>query len=196
MIFNKKDKAISWIVAGLGNPGTKYAKTRHNVGFLTLDRIAEESGVKLDKVKFRALTNTTLLGGERVLLLKPQTYMNLSGESIRSAADYYKIQPDHILIIIDDISLPVGNIRIRKNGSAGGHNGLKSIISQIKSEDFLRIKIGVGEKPHPDYDLADWVLSTFSSDEGKNIISSIKRAADAAEELIANGPDSAANRFN
>lgn len=194
MLFQKK--AVDWLIVGLGNPGPEYARTRHNVGFRTADLLAEQAGVKLDRARFRALVRQTELAGQRVLLLEPQTFMNNSGEAVQLAAMYYKIPIDHILILSDDVSLPLGRIRVRTEGSAGGHNGLKSVISHLGSQTFPRIKIGVGEKPHPDYDLADWVLSRFTPEEEKLLGPAIERAAAAALELISNGPASAAARFN
>ena len=188
--------AADWLIVGLGNPGPDYARTRHNVGFRTAERLAAEAGVKIDRSKFRGLTRQTTLAGKRVLLLKPQTYMNNSGEAVQLAAMYYKVPLDHILVISDDVSLPVGKIRIRSEGSAGGHNGLKSIISHLGSQDFPRIKIGVGAKPHPDYDLADWVLSNFPPEEEKALAPAIDHAAEAVLEVLQRGPVAAANRFN
>lgn len=195
MLFSKKS-GIEFLIVGLGNPGSKYWNTRHNVGFAALDALAEELHAKVDRVKFQGLTGQADLNGKKVLLLKPTTYMNLSGQSVAAAAKFYKIPPEHILVMFDDISLEPGRLRIRKNGSAGGHNGVKSIISSIGSQDFPRIKIGVGAKPHPDYDLADWVLSVFPYDQREAMAETYRRAAQAAIVLIAQGPDAAANRFN
>ena len=189
MFFNRnRASGVEWLVVGLGNPGDKYENTRHNVGFLTIDRIAEEQRVPVQKLKYRALTNTVELGGAKVLLMKPVTYMNLSGEA--------KISPDHVLVISDDVSLPIGKLRIRKGGSAGGHNGLKNIIQHLGTDQFPRVKVGVGEKPHPDYDMADWVLSKFTGEDLKAITAAIDKAAQAAACLIAEGPDKAMNQFN
>ena len=160
-----KKSTVDWLIVGLGNPGREYEKTRHNVGYRAADLLAKEAGVSIDRAKFRGLTRTAALAGQKVLLLKPETYMNNSGEAVQLAAMFYKLPISHILVLSDDISLPVGKIRVRAEGSAGGHNGLKSIISHLGSQDFPRIKIGVGAKPHPDYDLADWVLSTFPAEE-------------------------------
>lgn len=187
---------VEWLIAGLGNPGSEYARTRHNVGYRAADRLAELAGVKIDRAKFRGLCRTCQLDGHKVLLLKPETYMNNSGESLQLAAMYYKIPLDHILVLSDDISLPVGRIRVRAEGSAGGHNGLKSIISHLGSQSFPRVKIGVGAKPHPDYDLADWVLSAFTEQEERDLAPAVDRAARAALELMEHGPQAAANRFN
>ena len=197
MFFNKNRSAgVEWLVVGLGNPGDKYENTRHNVGFLTIDQIAEGQHVPVQKLKYRALTNTVELGGAKALLMKPVTYMNLSGEAVGEAARFYKIPPDHVLVISDDVSLPLGKLRIRKGGSAGGHNGLKNIIQHLGTDQFPRVKIGVGGKPHPDYDMADWVLSKFAGEDLKAITAAIEKAAQAVECLIAHGPDKAMNQFN
>ena len=197
MFFGRtKSAGVTWLVVGLGNPGDKYENTRHNVGFLTVDQIAEQLRVPVQKLKYRALTNTVELGGQKVLLMKPVTYMNLSGEAVGEAARFYKIPPEHVLVISDDVSLPLGRLRVRKGGSAGGHNGLKSIIQHLGTDQFPRVKIGVGEKPHPDYDMADWVLSKFTGEDLKTITAAVERAAKAVECLIAEGPDKAMNRFN
>ena len=184
------------LVVGLGNPGEKYENTRHNVGFLTVDELAERARVPVQKLKHRALTNTLEVGGVKVLLMKPVTYMNLSGEAVGEAARFYKLPPERVLVISDDVSLPLGKLRIRKGGSAGGHNGLKSIIQHLGTDQFPRIKVGVGQKPHPDYDMADWVLSKFAGEDLKTITEAIRKAADAVECLIQEGPDKAMNRFN
>ena len=197
MFFGKNRAAgPEWLVVGLGNPGEKYENTRHNVGFLTVDQLADRANVPVQKLKHRALTNTAEVGGVRVLLMKPVTYMNLSGEAVGEAARFYKIPPDHVLVISDDVSLPLGKLRIRKGGSAGGHNGLKSIIQHLGTDQFPRVKIGVGEKPHPDYDMADWVLGKFAGEDLKTITQAIQRAGKAAECYIHDGPDRAMNRFN
>lgn len=191
-----KKTTLDWIIVGLGNPGSEYERTRHNVGFRTVDLLAKQAEVKIDRAKFRALTRSANLAGQKVLLLKPETYMNRSGEAVQLAAMFYKVPISHILVLSDDISLPVGKIRVRAEGSAGGHNGLKSIIGQLDSQDFPRVRIGVGAKPHPDYDLADWVLSNFTPEEEILLIPAIEHAAAAVLELIQNGPQSAANRYN
>ena len=197
MFFGKNRAAgPEWLVVGLGNPGEKYENTRHNVGFLTVEELADRAGVPVQKLKHRALTNTAEVGGARVLLMKPVTYMNLSGEAVGEAARFYKIPPDHVLVISDDVSLPIGKLRVRRGGSAGGHNGLKSIIQHLGTDQFPRVKIGVGEKPHPDYDMADWVLSKFTGEDLKTITEAVKRAADAAACVVKDGPDKAMNRFN
>lgn len=185
-----------WLVVGLGNPGKKYENTRHNTGFLVMDTLCREHGVSCDRSRFRALTGEAVLGGKRVLLLKPQTFMNLSGEAVQEAASFYKIPPEHVLVIFDDISLPVGTLRIRAKGSAGGQNGVKNIIAQLGSEQFPRIKVGIGGKPHPDYDLADWVLSSFRPEEQEAMQDAAKRAAAAVSELIEHGVPSAVQKYN
>ncbi|MCQ2354512.1 MAG: aminoacyl-tRNA hydrolase [Clostridia bacterium] len=179
-------KAVEWIVAGLGNPGRDYERTRHNAGFLGMDIIARRCGVRCDRSKFHALTAQTEISGHGVLLMLPQTFMNASGEAVREAAAFYKIAPDHILVLVDDIYLDVGRLRVRKNGSAGGHNGLKSIIYQMNSDAFPRIRVGVGAKPFADMPLMDWVLSRFSDEEMKKLESALNTAADGVE-MILNG---------
>ena len=197
MFFNRnRASGVEWLVVGLGNPGDKYENTRHNVGFLTIDHIAEEQRVPVQKLKYRALTNTVELGGAKALLMKPVTYMNLSGEAVGEAARFYKIPADHVLVISDDVSLPIGKLRIRKGGSAGGHNGLKNIIAHLGSDQFPRIRLGVGQKPHPDYDMADWVLGKPQGEDKKAVEAAVVRAADAVECLLAKGPEEAMNRFN
>ena len=197
MFFGKNSKGggAEWLVVCLGNPGDKYDGTRHNVGFMVADEIGEREHIPIQKLKFKALTNTCELGGAKVLLMKPITYMNLSGEAVRQAADFYKVPAERVLVVSDDVSLPVGKLRIRLKGSAGGHNGLKSIIAHLGSESFPRLKIGVGEKPHPDYDLADWVLGKFAGEDKKAIDAAIKRAADAVEAIIRDGAEKAMGKF-
>ena len=197
MLFGRKNTSgVEWLLVGLGNPGDKYDNTRHNVGFAAIDQLAEELRVPVQKLKYRSLTQTVELGGAKVLLMKPITYMNLSGEAVGEAARFFKIPADHVLVLSDDVSLPVGKLRIRKGGSAGGHNGLKSIIQHLGTDQFPRVKIGVGEKPHPDYDMADWVLRKFVGEDLKTITQAIQRAGKAAECYIHDGPDQAMNRFN
>lgn len=187
---------IEWLVVGLGNPGSKYAETRHNAGFRALDAYCAKLGQKMDKMKFKSLIGEGQLGGARVLFMKPQTFMNLSGEAVRDAAAFYKLDPSHILVLSDDISLDVGRIRVRAKGSAGGQNGLKNIIYHLNSDQFPRVKIGVGAKPHPGYDLADWVLSRFTADEQEAIDAAVARAMQAAEAIILSGAAQAAQKFN
>ena len=184
-----------YLIAGLGNPTREYEKTRHNVGFDTIDVLADRINTDVAERKFKGLYGKGMLGGEKVILLKPQTFMNLSGESVRAAADFYKIPPDHIIVIYDDISLDVGHLRIRTKGMAGGHNGNKNIIAHLGTQEFPRIKIGVGGKP-PRMDLADYVLSRFPAEERKIMETAFRDAAEAAGVLIAEGPDAAMNRFN
>ncbi len=170
--IEKKEEAntpITHIVVGLGNPGAEYVKTRHNAGFLAIDFIADKCGVKIDRLKFRALTCEVVIGGVRVLLMKPQTFMNSSGEAIGEAASFYKIAPENVIVLHDEISFDPGVMRIRRKGSAGGHNGLKSIISHLGADSFPRIKIGVGTKPSPEYDLVSWVLGKFSEEDIKKL---------------------------
>lgn len=181
---------------GLGNPGEQYEYTRHNAGFLTIDELAERKQVPVQRLKHRALTNTVELAGVKVLLMKPVTYMNLSGEAVGEAARFYKIPPERVLVISDDVSLPLGKLRIRKSGSAGGHNGLKSIIQHLGTDAFPRLKIGVGGKPHPDYDMADWVLSKFTGEDRQVMDEAVRRAADAVECFLKDGPDRAMGKFN
>ena len=199
-MFFKKAPALSgtydFMIVGLGNPEKKYEFTRHNAGFLCLDYFAQEKGVKVDRLKFKALIGEVRLGGKRCLLMKPQTFMNLSGESVREAAAFYKIAPENILVIFDDISLDVGKMRIRRKGTDGGHNGIKSIIYHLAADEFPRIKIGVGAKPHPDYDLADWVLTPFSKDELKKLRDVAAECCDAIELITAGNIDEAMNRHN
>lgn len=191
----KKDNE-AWLIVGLGNPGPEYAKTRHNCGFRTLDILAQKLGCKVDKGKFEGLYGQTTYEGHKLYLLKPLTYMNLSGRSVLQLSAYFNIPPQRIVVIFDDISLDIGRLRIRSNGSAGGHNGIKSIISQLGSQDFPRVKVGVGAKPNPDFDLADWVLSAFSASEEKSLQAALDRAADAALCIVSQGTMEAANRFN
>ena len=195
MFFQKK-MPVTWLIVGLGNPGDKYEETRHNVGFMVADELGERGKFSIQKVKYHALTNTATIGGQGALVMKPTTYMNLSGEAVGEAARFYKIPPDHVLVISDDVDLPLGKLRIRTNGSAGGHNGLKSIIQHLGSDQFPRLKVGVGGKPHPDYDMADWVLSKFQGEDKKLIDETVKRAADAVECFLKDGPQKAMNRFN
>ncbi|MBQ3215033.1 MAG: aminoacyl-tRNA hydrolase [Oscillospiraceae bacterium] len=193
-MFGKKGE--SWLIVGLGNPGREYEKTRHNAGFRAIDLLAEKLGCKIDRLKFQGLYCQTNYGGGKLFLLKPQTYMNLSGRSVLQLSAYFNIPPQNIIVLFDDISLPPGRLRIRSDGSAGGHNGIKSIIAEIGTQDFPRVKIGVGGKAHPDQDLADHVLSAFSASEEKALVSALERAADAALTVIDKGVPEAANRFN
>ena len=192
----KTGSAPAWLIAGLGNPDKKYDRTRHNTGFICLDEMAGKLNAPIIRKKFDAMTSEAVIAGERVLLMKPQTYMNLSGVSIEKAASFYKIPPEHILVIFDDISLPVGKMRIRRKGSHGGHNGIRSIIDYLSSDAFPRIKIGVGDKPHPDYDLADWVLSSYTEEEMKLIHAAVENCLSAAELIIKGDFEGAMSRYN
>lgn len=185
-----------YIIAGLGNPGKQYDMTRHNIGFHTIDYMADKLNVKVKKLKFKALYGECEIAGEKTLLIKPQTYMNLSGESIAGFAQFYKINPSNIIIINDDISLETGRIRVRPRGSAGGHNGLKSIIYMLESDEFPRVKMGVGAPKNENYDLADFVLGHFTKEEILIMEKAIIKASDAAEEIIRAGVSSAMNKYN
>ena len=185
-----------YLIAGLGNPGPKYEGTRHNAGFRALDAVAKEFGIEVQKRKFQGLIGQGEIAGKRCLLLKPQTFMNLSGESVEAACQYYKIPYDKVIILFDDISLEPGQLRIRRKGTHGGHNGVRSIIECTGSEEFPRVKLGVGKKPHPDYDMADWVLGKFTGEDKKTVDTAVQRAADAVECYIRDGADRAMNRFN
>ena len=191
---NKSNDA--WLIVGLGNPGKEYERTRHNCGFRAVDVLAAKLGCKIDKLKYQGLYCQTTYGDRKVFLLKPQTYMNLSGRSVLQLSAYFNIPPQRIIVMFDDISLEPGRLRVRANGSAGGHNGIKSIIQEVGSQEFPRVKIGVGAKPHPEYDLADWVLSAFTSLEEKALAVALENAADASLAIIDHGVPEAANRFN
>ena len=162
MFFRNNTGGAEWLLVGLGNPGTQYENTRHNVGFLVADELAERQNAPIQRLKFKALTNLLTISGEKVLVMKPVTYMNLSGEAVRQAVDFYKIPPERVVVVSDDTALAVGRLRIRKGGSAGGHNGLKNIIQHLGTDQFPRVRVGVGEKPHPDYDMADWVPVSYT----------------------------------
>ena len=193
-MFGKKSE--SWLIVGLGNPGKEYEKTRHNAGYRAIDILAAKLGCKIDKAKFQGLFGQVNYAGVKLLLLKPLTYMNLSGRSVLQLSAYYQVPPQRIIILFDDISLEPGRLRVRPDGSAGGHNGIKSIIAELGSQDFPRVKIGVGAKAHPEQDLADWVLSNFSSLEEKALQISLENAAAAALCIIEHGVPEAANRYN
>ena len=186
----------TWLIVGLGNPGREYETTRHNAGFRALDILANKLGCKVDKLKYQGLYGQVSYKGRKLLLLKPQTYMNLSGRSVLQLSAFFRVPPKNIIVMFDDISLDPGRLRVRAEGSAGGHNGIKSIIQELGSQDFPRVKIGVGAKPHPDFDLADWVLSHFSAQEEKALQPALERAADAALAIIDHGIYETANRFN
>jgi len=196
MFFRRNITPVSWAAVFLGNPGLRYEYTRHNAGFITADIIAKEVGVKLNRTKFNALTATVKLGGQQVLMLKPQTYMNLSGNSVKQAMRYYKLPLENIVVVSDDVSLPAGKLRIRRHGSHGGHNGLKDIIAKCGSEEFPRIRIGVGVPPVDDYDLADWVLSKLSIEDRQLISDTALKAAAALEIIIMRGIEEAMAEFN
>ena len=191
-----KSAGVSWLVVFLGNPGVKYAGTRHNAGFMTGDEFAAKFGVSIDRLRFDALTAVCRVGDEQVMLMKPQTFMNLSGDAVIQAANYYKIAPDHVIVVSDEISMPIGKIRVRASGSAGGHNGLKSVIARLGTDGFPRIRLGVGAPPHPDYDMADWVLASFRGQDAADMKSAAKRAADAVECYILNGCAKTMNMYN
>lgn len=190
------EKSESWLIVGLGNPGKEYAHTRHNCGFLVMDLLAEKLNCKIDKSKFQGLYGQTVREGKKLFLLKPMTYMNLSGRSVLQLSAYYHIPPERIIVLFDDISLPPGRLRIRGDGSAGGHNGIKSIIQELGSQGFPRVKIGVGAKPNPQQDLADWVLSGFDASEKKALDAALNKAAEAALCIMEKGVSEAANRYN
>ena len=195
MIF-KTTGGVKWLVVFLGNPGPRYEGTRHNAGFMAADAMAKARGLSINRARFKALTATCDIGGESVLLMKPQTFMNLSGEAAAQAVKFYKIAPDHVIVVSDEISLPIGKLRVRRKGSAGGHNGLKSIIACLGTDQFPRIRLGVGAPPHPDYDMADWVLSTFKNQEAEDMRAAAQRAAEAVECYILHGPDRTMNLYN
>ena len=195
----KKTEKVSgppeYIIVGLGNPGKDYEKTRHNTGFMAMDKISDKANVHIDRLKYKALTCACEFGGKSVLLMKPQTFMNLSGESVFAAMDFYKIPLDHVIVVFDDTTLDVGKMRIRKKGSAGGHNGLKSIIANCGGDDFPRIKIGIGKKPEG-WDLADWVLGKYSEEDLKTLDGMYENACDAAKLIMDGKTDEAMNKFN
>ena len=196
MLFgNKGSSSVEWLIAGLGNPGQKYQNTRHNMGFLTVELLAEQKGVKLNKVKFKSAYNLMEFAGARCLVMKPQTYMNLSGEAVREAAQFYKIPPERVLVIYDDVSLPVGKLRVRPSGSAGGHNGIKNIIAHLGTQEFPRIKIGTGA-PEDKEGMIDWVIGVPSQKEREILLESFRRAIQAAECVIEHGCQRAMNDFN
>ena len=195
-MFGKSSGGASWLLVCLGNPGDQYENTRHNVGFMVADELAERAKAPIQKLKFKALTNTLTISGEKVLVMKPITYMNLSGEAARPAADFYKIPADHVLVVSDDTALAVGKLRIRKGGSAGGHNGLKSIIAELGSQDFPRIKLGVGEKPTPETDLASWVLGKMPESDNMAFLDILPSVRDASELCVRGEIDAAMCRYS
>ncbi len=194
MIFKKG--TYDFLIVGLGNPGLQYESTRHNAGFMAIDRIAEKNGGNINKHKFESVYGECKIGDKRIMLLKPQTYMNLSGKAVVAAAAFYKIPAENIIVMFDDISLPVGKLRMRRKGSHGGHNGMKDIIELMGTDGIMRIKIGVGEKPNPEYDLKDWVLGKIPKEQKADFDKALERAALAAEEIIKRGIDSAMNKYN
>ena len=185
-----------FLIVGLGNPGNKYTLTRHNAGFLCMDMLSEKLGFRIDRLKYKSLMADVNINGHRCIVMKPQTFMNNSGEAVRECASFYKIKPENVIVIYDDISLDVGKLRIRRKGTDGGHNGIKSIIYHLNSDQFPRIKVGCGKKPHPDYDLADWVLSEFKKDEQKALEPALENACKAIELLLDNQTEKAMNLYN
>ena len=196
MFFIRKDAAVSWIAVFLGNPGARFENTRHNAGFMTADAIEKSAGVKVNRHKFNALTAVARIGGQKVFMVKPQTYMNLSGSAVRQAMRYYKVPLENIITVSDDVALPAGKLRVRRSGSAGGHKGLKDIIEKCGGEGFPRIKIGVGAPPQKGGDMADWVLTKLSGDDAKLIADAASNAAKALETIIARGVDAAMGEYN
>ena len=196
MFFHRSGGGISWLLVGLGNPGNQYAATRHNMGFMALDRLADREGFRFNKLRFRAWTGQWKVGDQQGLVMKPQTYMNLSGESVGEAARFYKIPADHVLVISDDVSLPAGKLRIRGGGSAGGHNGLKNIIQHLGTDKFPRIKVGVGSPRPGEHDMVDWVMGKPMGEDRTAAEDALDRAGEAAKTLITEGIDRAMNRFN
>ena len=195
MFFSNRG-GVQWLVVFLGNPGLKYQNTRHNAGFLTADVVEKDCGVRIDRLRFHALTAQAELGGQKVLLMKPQTYMNNSGEAVAPAAKFYKVPPEHILVVSDEIHLQPGRLRIRTKGSAGGHNGLKDIIARLGTQEFLRVRLGVGEKPNPEYDLAAWVLGKLAGADRKAFEARYPDVQDAVELILAGRLGEAQNRHN
>lgn len=195
MIFQSSG-GVSWLVVFLGNPGPRYEGTRHNAGFMAADALAKAKGVSINRSRFKALTATCRIGGESVMLMKPQTFMNLSGEAAVQAVNFYKIPPEHVIVVSDETALPIGKLRVRRKGSAGGHNGLKSVIACLGTEEFPRIRLGVGAPPHPDYDMADWVLSAFKNQDAADMSAAAEKAAQAVECYILHGPDRTMNLYN
>lgn len=193
---NGKNAPVEYIIAGLGNPGKKYENTRHNAGFLAIDYIAEKKGVRIDRAKFEGLTAVTEICGKGVLLLKPQTYMNNSGQSVEAAASFYKIAPQNVIVISDDVNLDVARLRVRKGGSAGGQKGLADIITYLGTEDIPRLRIGVGKKPHPDFDMKDWVLSRFDARDMEALHAEYPRVLSGVEKMICGDFDGAMQLCN
>ena len=197
LFFGKKSAGgAQWLLVCLGNYGQKYENTRHNIGFMAADRLIEKRDLRCNRLRFRALTELIDFGASKALLMKPQTYMNLSGEAVGEAARFYKIPADHVLVIYDDVSLPLGKLRVRGNGSAGGHNGIKNIIAHLGTDAFPRVKVGVGMPEHPEHEMIDWVIGSFSPAERKVIDGALDRALSAAECIVEKGVTEAQNRFN
>ena len=196
MFFRQKTEPVSWIAVFLGNPGTRFENTRHNAGYMTADAVEKRAGAKINRLKFSSLTELVIISGKRLLLMKPQTYMNLSGGAVRQAMGFYKVPLCNVVVFSDDISLPAGKLRIRRRGSAGGHNGLKDIIEKCGGEDFPRVKIGVGGPPHEDYDIRDWVLSKLVGEDEKLISNATERAALALETIVIRGVEQAMSEYN
>ena len=196
-MFGKRNSGgVSWMLVCLGNPGDEYENTRHNIGFMAADRLSSREGTRFSKLRYRALTGEIDVKGQRVLVLKPQTYMNLSGESVKLAGGFYKIPPERVLVISDDVALPLGKLRIRAGGSAGGHNGLKNIIAHLGTDQFPRIRVGVGAPAHPEHEMIDWVIGHFTSQEKKTVEEAVDRAVDAALCLMSQGVQEAQNKYN
>ncbi len=195
MIFKSKAN-YDWLVVGLGNPGLQYENTRHNAGFIAADKLASENNFEFNKNKFEALCGEFKIKDMRILVIKPQTYMNNSGKAVQKISAFYKIPTERIIVMHDDISLDVGKLRMRRKGSDGGQKGMRDIIQLLGTEEIMRIKIGVGKKPHPDYDLVNWVLGKFPKEEQKNLDTAISNTVSAVKEIVINGIDSAMNKYN
>ena len=196
MALFKSAGGVQWLLVCLGNPGKDYENTRHNIGFMAADELEKRENTRFNKLRYRALTGEVTIAGQRVLVLKPQTYMNLSGESVKLAGGFYKVPPEQVLVISDDVSLPLGKLRIRAGGSAGGHNGLKNIIQHLGTDQFPRIKVGVGAPQHPEHEMVNWVIGNFSPAEKKVVGEAVGKALDAVECLIGKGVQEAQNKFN
>ena len=197
MFFNKKSSGgAEWLLVCLGNYGKKYENPRHNIGFMAAEKLIAERNLRCNRLRFRALTELIDFGGAKVLLMMPQTYMNLSGEAVGEAARFYKIPPERVVVIYDDVSLPLGKLRVRANGSAGGHNGIKNIIAHLGGDNFPRVKVGIGMPEHPDHEMIDWVIGSFSAAEKKIVDEALARALKAAECIVRHGYQKAMNQFN
>ena len=198
MFFRKPSVSgpVDFIVAGFGNPGKKYEGTRHNAGFMVIEALSAQFGVKVDRIKFKSYTAQAEIGGVKILLLMPQTFMNLSGDAVGEAMRFYKLPPERVLLIFDDISLPPGSLRVRRKGSDGGQKGMRSVIERTGSDEFPRIKIGIGAKPHPEYDLSAWVLSRFSKEESAALLSAVESACGAVRMITAGDIDGAMGKYN